>query len=65
MLLLLKKIAKDLEEIKSEVRALREAIIPEERVDDAEKKELLIRLREIEEGECEEWEKAKLELLNE
>ena len=64
-LLLLRRIAKDIEEIKSEVRALREAIIPEEKIDDAEKAELLARLKEIEEGEYEEWGEAKMELLNE
>jgi len=64
-LLLLRRIAKDIEEIKSEVRALREAIIPEEKIDDAERRELLIRLKEIEEGECEEWKKARMELLSE
>ena len=54
----------DIEEIKSEIKILQEAIIPEEEISDAEKIELLVRLKEIDKGEYEEWKKVRIVLLN-
>lgn len=64
-MVLLNRIAEDIKEIKSELKALREAIIPEENICEEEKKELLARLKEVEKGEYVDWDKARMELMNE